>query len=329
MLGDPTAIGRLGRFLAASAGAGEATIEELSPLIGGTVTEEHWLLVARFAGGAQAGRQRLVLRVNPLPVPGIGLGRAEEFAVLRAVHAAGVAVPEPLFLCGDIEVIGKPFLVTRWLPGSAAGEGIAGLGPRPDLAERLARELARVHGIAPPPADLAGLGPPPADAARWRLADYAAQLAACDGSGDITTLALDWLARRPPPPVPPVLVHGDFRTGNYLVDEAGFVALLDWEFAGWSDPAEDLGWFCLRCWRFGADEREAGGIVDRDFFRRAYEQASGRAVDPDRLQYWEAMAALRLLVLIARHGARSPGAPLLARRREGEAEMLRLIGATR
>jgi len=326
MLDDGAALDRLGCFLAAAAGAAGATIEALTPLAGGTVTDEHWLLVASFAGGPYAGRQRLVLRVNPLQRPGIGLARTDEFAVLRVVHRAGVAVPAPLFLCDEATVIGNAFLVTRWVAGDADGERIVRASAPPALAEDLARELARTHAILPPRDDLAGLGAPPVDPARRRLEEYAAQLRACGGPSDVAALASDWLGRHAPPPVPAVLIHGDFRTGNYLVEEGRLVAVLDWEFASWGDPVEDLGWFCLRSWRFGAVAREAGGLVDRDRFRAAYERASGRAVDPARLHYWEVMAGLRLLVLIARHSARSPAAPLLGRRAEAEAELRRLIG---
>ena len=57
------------------------------------------------------------------------------------------------------------------------------------------------------------------------------------------------------------LIHRDYRTGNYLVDEGRLAGVLDWEFAGWGDPREDIGWFTARCWRFGGVEREAGGIA--------------------------------------------------------------------
>ena len=146
---------------------------------------------------------------------------------------------------------------------------------------------------------------------------------------------LRWLIRHAPPPVPSVLCHGDFRTGNYLADADGFVALLDWEFARWSDRDEDIGWFCLGCWRFGAYAREAGGIASRDVFYRAYEAAAGRALDQTRIRYWEVMAALRWLVLalqqrdrFLRGGERSLDLALTGRRpAECEFEILRLTEA--
>src|SRR6185437_1835790 len=132
--------------------------------------------------------------------------------------------------------------------------------------------------------------------------------AAHDEPHPVAEWGIRWLMRHAPPPAQPVLCHGDFRTGNYLADEHGFTALLDWDFAGWSDPDEDIAWFCLGYWRFGAYAREAGGLVPRAAFHRAYEAASGRAIDPGRVRYWEVIAAL------ARHRPRA-ARPLPARRR--------------
>ena len=81
--------------------------------------------------------------------------------------------------------------------------------------------------------------------------------------------------------------HGDFRTGNFLVDEHGLVAVLDWEFAHWGAREEDLGWLCVRDWRFGAIDRAAGGLTTRREFVRAYEAAGGQAVEPAVLHWWE------------------------------------------
>jgi aminoglycoside phosphotransferase (APT) family kinase protein len=68
---------------------------------------------------------------------------------------------------------------------------------------------------------------------------------------------------------------------------------LDWEFAGWGDGAEDIGWFCAACWRFGNDELEAGGVATRGDFYRGYERESGTRVDPDAVHYWEVAAHVR------------------------------------
>src|SRR5690606_3952518 len=90
-----------------------------------------------------------------------------------------------------------------------------------------------------------------------------------------------------------VLCHGDYRTGNYLVDAGSLTGILDWEFAHWGDRHEDIGWFCARCWRFGADEREAGGIASRADFYNGYNEVADRPVEESRIPYWEVMAAAR------------------------------------
>ena len=290
---------RLAQFLCDAAGARAVDIVELRQLSGGAV-QENWLLVAAVAGGAFAGRQKLVLRTDAATSLSMSSDRATEFAVQRLVHAGGVTVAEPLFLCRDAAVIGKSFFVMRWLPGIAHGERIvAGEigGSRAVLAERLAQELAKLHKLRPPRDAVIGLGAPPHDAAAARLGPLARFLEAHGEPHPVAEWGIRWLMRHAPPPAQPVLCHGDFRTGNYLADEQGFTALLDWDFAGWSDPDEDIGWFCLGYWRFGAYAREAGGLVPRAAFHRAYEAASGRAIDPARARYWEVMAALRWLVI--------------------------------
>src|SRR6185437_1406962 len=171
-LGDAATRERLARFLCDAAGARAVDIVELRPLAGGAV-QVNWLLVAQIAGGAFVGRQRLVLRTDAATSLSMSSDRATEFAVQRLVHAGGVTVPEPLFLCRDPTVIGKPFFVMRWMPGFATGERIvAGEigGSRAVLAERLARELAKLHQLRPPRDAVLGLGAPPHDADKARLA---------------------------------------------------------------------------------------------------------------------------------------------------------------
>jgi aminoglycoside phosphotransferase (APT) family kinase protein len=298
-LGEATTRERLAHFLCGAAEARAVDIVELRRLSGGAV-QENWLLVAAIEGGALAGRQKLVLRTDAATSLSMSRDRATEFAVQRLVHTGGVSAPEPLFLCRDTTVIGTPFFVMRWMPGAADGQRIvAGElgGERTVLAERLAHELATLHRLRPARDAVAGLGAPPADPAAARLGPLARFIETHGEPHPAAEWGVRWLLRHAPPPAAPVLCHGDFRTGNYLADERGFTALLDWEFAGWSDPDEDIGWFCLGYWRFGAYGREAGGLVPRAAFHRAYEAASGRAIDPARARYWEVMAALRWLVI--------------------------------
>lgn len=291
----PLEAGTLFRFIAARTGGEIAAGARMSELSGGAVLR-HFRLDFDVQGGAFAGRQSWVLRTEGLTRLGIGLTRAKEFAVQRVLFRAGLEVAEPLFMCCDESVLGAPFFLMRRLEGDAAGDAVTRQGENAALAASLARMLARLHGL-----DLRGalhcLGRPPEDAAAARLAELELHLAADDDPHPVAQWALRWLAREKPTPAPAVLCHGDFRTGNYLVEAGALTGVLDWDFAQWSDPDEDIGWFCARHWRFGAPAREAGGIAPRQSFYRAYEAAAGRLLDPRRILYWEVMAALRWLVI--------------------------------
>src|SRR5882672_5712756 len=92
--------GRLARFLAEASGASRVDIGPLELHAGGAI-QHNWGFEAEFHGSSMAGRQSLVLRTDAPTGILSSLSRVEEFAVLRAVFAAGVTVPEPLFACSD------------------------------------------------------------------------------------------------------------------------------------------------------------------------------------------------------------------------------------
>jgi len=303
---------RLEAFLARAAGAELAELLEARPLSGGAI-QENWLLEIAFSDGPEEGRRELVLRTDAPSGVAVSLTRPQEFALLRAAAAAGVTVPEALWLCEDAGVLGRPFYVMRKLEGTAAGHLIVKddmASPVPSqaakdaLAERLGRELARIHSIKPPQKELAFLGEPPADPARAAIAAYRAHLDELGVAQPALEWGLRWCELHAPRPGEIVLVHQDFRTGNYMVGPDGLTGILDWEFCAWGDAMSDLGWFCAKCWRFGRDERAAGGIAARAPLYRGYEAEAGRKVDAAAVAYWEVMAHLRWAVIALQQGAR-------------------------
>jgi len=251
--------------------------------------------------GEFAGRHALVLRTDAPARLAASLDRVQEFAVLQTVYAAGVKVPEPLWMCTDDTVLGRPFYLMRRVAGCAAGHLLVRdreLDAHGDaLVARLGAELARIHTLCPPQARLDFLPVPGAANARDRIRVYRGYLDTLLEPQPEIEWGLTWLERHTPPAVEPVLCHSDYRTGNYLVDGHQLGAILDWEFTAWGDPAEDLGWFCARCWRFGRNQREAGGMGSREAFYRGYREVAGWIPDRSRLRYWEVMAALRWAVI--------------------------------
>lgn len=297
----------LARFIAEAAGAAQARIVHCQPLTGGAI-QENWTLEVELSDGPHAGRQLLVLRTDAPSGVAVSRSRAEEFALIRAAQRAGVAVPEPLWFGADPAVLGKPFFLMRKVAGVAAGHKLVkdpGISiDRVRLAARLGEELAKIHALAPPQPTMEFLGTPSRRPAIDRITEYRRHLDALDAARPALEYGLAWAERHAPEPAAITLTHQDYRTGNYLVDENGLAAILDWEFAAWGDPDSDIGWFCARCWRFGAVDREAGGIGARADFLRGYERQSGRGVDPRRVRFWEVMAHLRWAVIALQQAER-------------------------
>ena len=93
------------------------------------------------------------------------------------------------------------------------------------------------------------------------------------------------------------MVHGDFRIGNVIFGPEGLRAVLDWELAHVGDPFDDLGWLCLRSWRFGADGNPVGGLCERERFFAAYERAGGGRVDAAAVRWWETFGNLKWAIM--------------------------------
>lgn len=336
----------LGLFLRDAAGAESVAVGDGALLAGGAI-QENRALTLTIRGGPHDGVLEVVLRAEAAAAIPESRPLDQQFALLRAAHAAGVTVPEPLWYCGDAAVAGKPFYVMRRVPGDALGVRITRTGPHSGIAAALGRELARIHAIVPPRDDLGFLEAAGASPALDAIARYRGYL---DAEPEPHP-ALEWTLRRLERDAPDagpnadpgagpgraetVLCHRDFRTGNYMVRDGELTGILDWEFAGWGDPHEDVGWFCARCWRFSAPELEAGGIAPRAVFCDAYEAASGRRLDRARIAYWETMAHVRWAVIALQQTMRhrSGAEPdlelaLIGRRiAELEYECLRLTGA--
>lgn len=287
-------------FIAMNAGTASARIVDSRLLSGGAI-QENWLLDVEITDGPSAGLLQAVLRCDSPSAVSVSHGRAQEFALLQAVFDAGVTVPEPLWLCTDKRVLERPFFIMRRVAGTAAAHLLAKNdslgGNRRELAERLGRELARIHSIRPPRVTLEFLPNYDEAPALYHVKRMRQFLDQHHSPHPILEWGLRWLERHAPPRRDLRLCHRDFRTGNYMVDEQGLTGVLDWEFAGWSDPLEDIGWFCAKCWRFGRNDREAGGIGQREDFYRGYEREAGKPIDRDQVRYWEVMAHVNWAVI--------------------------------
>jgi aminoglycoside phosphotransferase (APT) family kinase protein len=266
---------------------------ELTPIPGGA-SRETWLI--------QAGGRRWVLRRDPkgsvsvVPMEG-------EFALVARAAEAGVSVPEQLALDADGGRFGSPGILMSFVEGTSVAPRVLRKpeyeGARERLPEQLGEALAKIHSLGP--SDLEGVLPAaPADPALGQIEEWERQLDEIGEPLPAVELGLRWLRANLPGPAEARLVHGDFRLGNFIVDEAGLAAVIDWELAHLGDPTEDIGWLCIRSWRFGNDGLPVAGVGELDAFISAYERAGGPAVDRERVRYWEAFGNIKWAVICAR-----------------------------
>ncbi len=221
------------------------------------------------------------------------LSLAQEFRLLRVAWAHGVKVPEPLHYFPDLE--GREAFLMRRLEGEAIGARVV---RRPELAQArealpqaMAEELAKIHAL--PPGEVPFLKPPPLPPWRAALEEAYRDLDALGEPHPALEWGLRWLQDHPPRELPPVVVHGDFRVGNLLVDGEGLVAVLDWEFAHLGDPREDLAWPLVRAWRFGEDGKRLGGVGEVGPFLERYNALTGRGITEGELFWWEVLGNVR------------------------------------
>ncbi|SDY42812.1 phosphotransferase family protein [Pseudomonas sp. NFIX28] len=297
---------RLVDFIREHALATRVVIQARKRLSGGAI-QENWLLELLIDGGPWAGARRWVLRSDALSALPASLDRAQEFAVLQVVHQAGVKVPRPLWLCRDAGVHGRVFFLMEYLPGVATGRLLsagAGANGQARLATQLGANLARLHQVRPPCAALDFLPVPDGSPALATVSAYRHYLDTLAEAYPVLEWGLRWCEVHAPRSSSLCLLHRDYRTGNYLASEQGLEAVLDWEFTGWGDPCEDLGWFTARCWRFTRPDLEAGGIGLLEDFLRGYHEVSSLRIEPSQLHFWQVMATLRWAVIALQQGQR-------------------------
>lgn len=291
-MSDDTLRDSLENFLR-SRGRPQAEVRSLRQLSGGASCRVYAFDLHEGGEG-----RTLVLRLDSVGGGTQGT-RREEYALLAAAARAGVTVPA-VHLLGDADDgLGGSFFVMDLVPGEALARRLLRderyAAARTALPADLGRELARVHEIDlsdPGLAFLAGRAPAGDDPRRFARSEVERYLQILDAfSGDqpypLLRLVGRWLTANAPRVERPVLVHGDFRVGNVMFDEKGLTAVLDWELCHAGDPVEDLGWLCVRTWRFGNDNLPAGGLCSREELVRHYEAAGGIAVDPAALAWWE------------------------------------------
>jgi aminoglycoside phosphotransferase (APT) family kinase protein len=313
---------------------GEGAVLAAAERLSGGASMETWSFSIEAENGV---RRDLILRRRSAPFdPDASRSTtlAAEAALILAVRANRAPAPPLVHVCDEEDGLGECH-VTQKISGETLGRRIVSDPRFEDVRPRLARQcgetLALIHSTPPPPE--AGL----------KTFDFLAELAryedtyrASGAERPVLELAFQHLKKHAPPPIDLVLLHGDFRNGNLMVDpRLGVAAVLDWELSHIGDPAEDLGWICVNSWRFGRPDKPVGGFGDYAELLEGYEAAGGRPIPLNRVRTWQALGSLKWGVMClmmysswAQGTEASVERPMIGRRvSETEIDLINLLEA--
>lgn len=248
--------------------------------------------LVRLSGGASRETFRLQADGRPLVLqrqrPGYVRDMGVEVDVLKAAAGAGVPVPQVVASSLEPSAVGAAYVIVELVEGETIARKILRdaeyATARELLPAQLGEALAKLHS-APVP-DIAGL------VDKDQLDEYREMLAMTGEPHPAFELAIRWLEQHRPSSSRRTMVHGDFRLGNVIVGPDGLRAVLDWELAHRGDPMEDLGWVCVKAWRFGSPLPVAGVGRYEELFE-AYEAGGGGRVDPEAVRWWEVLGTLK------------------------------------
>ncbi len=248
----------------------------------------------RLSGGASRETWRFEADGRPLILQRQRSGDVRdmlvEAGVVRAAGRGGAPVPE--LIDARRRDDGMAFMVLEAIDGETIARKILRdddfAAARPRLVTDFGRALARIHGIDT--STISGL------VHTDQVEYYTGVLDDLGQPHPVLELVRNWLVDHRPASERRSLVHGDFRLGNMIVGPDGLRAVIDWELAHLGDPMEDLGWLCVKAWRFGSAPPVAGlGGYDELF--SAYEAAGGGAVDPAVVHWWEVLGTWKWAIM--------------------------------
>ncbi|MDE0802284.1 MAG: phosphotransferase [Acidimicrobiales bacterium] len=264
-------------------------VDALGSVLGAEITD-----LKRLTGGASRetwsfhadGERRILQRERSGAIRSGAM--PSEAALIRAADDAGVPVARVLASGAGDDALQTGYLIAEFVEGETIARKILRDdefdAARASFAADCGRALAAIHAIDP--------GTVPDLDRVDQMKQYREILDAFGDPIPAFELAFAWLDEHRPEGTGDAVVHGDFRLGNLMVGSDGLRAVVDWELAHLGDPMEDLGWLCVRAWRFRG-EQPVGGIGTYDDLFASYSAATGVDVDPDVVRWWEVLGTLK------------------------------------
>ena len=266
-----------------------------------------WVTVLFVMQPASGAAREAILRIgdpNGLLAPYSTLPEYLTFTTLNAETV--VPVPRVLWHSDDPATFGAPFLIVTRLRGETLlprWPGAENEVPYPyakQVTEDFATHLAAIHGCAwrGTPIEALTPGATVETCTHMEIDRWSKHAAGPSGGLEDNAMryAAGWLHAHAPTSDEVVLLHGDYRVGNFLVDDGRISGLLDWELTHLGDPHEDLAWAAMRT--FGGTQTTLSGLLDLKAFQERYTAASGRQVDLDRVRYFQVLGQFKMASML-------------------------------
>lgn len=246
----------------------------------------------------------MVLRMSPAESI-VETSRKREFEIINAL-ADLIPVPVCYWEDEHMEIFPYPVLIFGFAegvakPSSDTSQQVTGLGINygPRLRERVTDEfmrgLATFHTADVGALQLDSFEVPEvgSNAGILKQVNMWRRIWAEDRGEEeaLIHLAANWLEDNAPALDHVSIVHGDCRSGNFLIaeDDGRITAWLDWELAVLGDRHQDLTWATSLAYSHMAEDGKTllvNGMLPIDAFYAAYERATGLSVDPRRITYF-------------------------------------------
>jgi len=294
---------------AAQSWAPGCRVDDLQTLEGGAVS----LVFTATATGSPRGSDRIVLKVAPPGLPPVRNRDVLRQGRCMDALAAHTSIPVPTVLFSDagapVEV--PPFFATTFVAGECAEPLLD--APRvqrsPELVQarilNAARVLGELHRVRP--ADI-GLGDEPVSTPTEEVERWTRTLESCPDDLRVGYQeAADALLATAPAVREDVVVHGDYRVGNMLIDGETITGIIDWELWARADRGLDLTWLLFfteeadhPIARHGVPSGTPSFRAILDVYEDAYGAPAGDLTWWHALTRYKEAAAMALIAKLAR-----------------------------
>ena len=259
-------------------------IKQLIPLTGGASADINRIILAN--DDELIVRRTLSQEKSVMAIPKI-----LEAKIQKVVKKNGAPVPAIIFEFSEGEEIGEGYVMEA-IPGETIPRKILRdvkfATAREKLPFEIGKSLAKIHQTQLD--DLKALDQVTFSDSLGKLFQVYLSF---NQPQPVFDLAFKWLEAQKLTEYGDVLVHGDFRFGNFIISEENLESIIDWELAHIGNPMEDLGWLCVRSWRFGNVEKRVGGLGDIKDLIAGYESNSDIKIDESQLDIWQLYGSLR------------------------------------